>query len=89
MGDGAGLFAQLVVGWVEVTTYFCTPLMKLANGSSSAVGQYPAHSSYIRRPRSTASWAPITVARFAYISSSKSKTYVSGDSATPSADSNR
>jgi hypothetical protein len=32
-------FAQDVPGCVEVATYFAVPLMKLAKGSSSAVGQ--------------------------------------------------
>jgi len=30
---------------VDVATYFSTPLMKLANGSTSLLGQYGAHSS--------------------------------------------
>jgi hypothetical protein len=37
-----------------VTTDFSTPFMKLANGLLTLVGQNPAHSSYVRRPRITA-----------------------------------
>ena len=33
------VFAQGISGCVEVATYFWVPLMKLANGSWSAVGQ--------------------------------------------------
>src|SRR6516162_8704262 len=39
---------------VVEATYFCTPLIQLANGSSAEVGQYPAHSVNVTRPSSTA-----------------------------------
>jgi hypothetical protein len=40
--------AQSCPGGVAVTTNLSTPLMKLANGSMSLVGQNSAQSSYVR-----------------------------------------
>jgi hypothetical protein len=57
---------------VDVRTYFLTLLMKSANGCSSAVGQYRDHSSYMWRPSSTASCAPMTFASLSSITESNS-----------------
>src|SRR5689334_12411502 len=79
--------AQSIAGGDEVNTYFGTLLMKSAKGWMSAVGQYPAHSSYERRPSNTVSCSPMTRPRFAEQSSSKAGTKLPGPSATPSTDS--
>ena len=70
---------QSAAGSREPTTYFCTLLMNVANGSTSDVGQYAAHSSYIPRPSSTASCSAITSARLASSRSSQSRMKSSGD----------
>jgi hypothetical protein len=49
------VLVQVSMGVVLVTTDFSTPFMKLANGFLTLVGQNPAHSSYVRRARITAS----------------------------------
>ena len=69
---------------VVEATYFCAPLIQLANGSSVEVGQYPAHSVNVTRPSSTASCSSSMRDNAAPISSSNAGCHSFGASTTPS-----
>ena len=65
-------FAHWACSGEDVATYFWVLLMNVAKGSMSDAGQNSAHSSYMRRPSSTASWVSMTSLRCSCSSSSKS-----------------